>query len=143
MNQIAASILVLSASICGYASAVRPGADGFGGLMSLIALGLGLWGGLALLTSVTVEREVMLDEPYEPRGPVGLGRRSLIPSVSAPSRGMSGSGSILGAASRDYRLTPETNAQVSMAAQVNGRSRQDVIEDILQRNLPRYNSRVA
>ena len=146
MNQIAAAILVLSASICGYAASVRPNTDGFGGIMSLIALGLGLWGGLGLLAAVTTEREYHLldDDDIEPapvrRPPLGLTRfRSNVVSSRIPTT----TESILGSASRDYRLSPETNAQVSMAAEVNGRSRHDIVEDILQKNLPRYSSRVA
>ena len=146
MNQVAAAILVLSASICGYAASVRPNTDGFGGIMSLVALGLGLWGGLGLLAAVTTERDFLLDDdeidPLSTRStsPLGLTR---FHSRVAPSRISPTTDSVLGAASRDYRLSPETNAQVSMAAQVNGQSRQDVVEDVLQKNLPRYSSRVA
>ena len=149
MNQIAAAILVLSSTVCAYAASIRPSSDGFGGIMSLIALGLGMWGGLALLAAVTMEREILLDDDDDidraPRRSPGLGLpryRSPMPSnltTAASSR----QDSLLGVPSREYRLSPETSAQISMVAQANGRSRHDVVEDILQRNLPRYSSRVA
>ena len=150
MNQIAAAILVLSSTVCAYAASIRPSSDGFGGIMSLIALGLGMWGGLALLAAVTMEREILLDEddldrptrrspPLAPMAP-----RYRTPVSSGLTNSLSPrSDSVLGVPSREYRLSPETSAQISMVAQANGRSRHDVVEDILQRNLPRYSSRVA
>ncbi len=116
--------------------------------MSLIALGLGMWGGLALLAAVTMERDILLDEDDIDRAPrrspgIGLPRyRSPMPSSMAPVAPVR-QDSVLGVPSREYRLSPETSAQISMVAQANGRSRHDVVEDILQRNLPRYSSRVA
>ena len=148
MNQVAAAILVLSSTICAYAASIRPSSDGFGGIMSLVALGLGMWGGLALLAAVTMEREVLLDEDdidRAPRRPTGIGlpryRTGVSPNLTTPMR--SRQDSVLGVPSREYRLSPETSAQISMVAQANGRSRNDVVEDILQRNLPRYTSSVA
>lgn len=146
MNQIAAAILILSASICGYASSIRPQADGFSSIMTLVALGLGLWGGLALLTATTLERDTLMDDGYEPsrgsRGTRGLQRiRSMasqyvpvVPPVMNPGV----------APPRSTRLSPEMAEQVSAAAQHSGTTRQDVVDDILRRNLPRYSgSRVA
>lgn len=144
MNQIAASILILAASICGYASSIRPTSDGFGSIMTIVALGLGLWGGLALLTATTLERESQLDDGYDPaiRPPSRrLSRvRSMasqyVPAVPTMSPGME--------APLTTRLSPEMSAHVSAAAHANGSTRQDVVDDVLRRNLPRYSSsRVA
>ena len=144
MNQIAAAILVLSASICGYASAIRPQADGFGSIMTLVALGLGLWGGLALLTATTLERDSLMDEGYEPTRTAsrGLNRIRSMASQYVPVVPQMNSPAV--APPMTTRLSPEMAAQVSVAAQQQGATRQDVVDDILRRNLPRYSgSRVA
>lgn len=145
MNQIAASILILAASICGYACSIRPASDGFGSIMTLVALGLGLWGGLALLTATTLERESALDDGYDPgisrpmRG-MKRGLRSMaaqyVPVVPSVNPGLH--------TPLTTRLSPEMAAQVSVAAQAQGATRQDVVDDVLRRNLPRYTgTRVA
>lgn len=141
MNQIAASILVLSATICGYTSAIRPHGDGFGGILGLIALGLGLWGTMSLLTSSVRERERLLDDlPSAPS--IGAsavnGLRNLASAYAVPpARYASGVG-------RDYRLSPEIDAQISAAAQMRGQNRHEVIEETLRRHLPQSAStRVA
>jgi len=147
MNQIAAAILVLSASICGYASAIRPNADGFGSIMTLVALGLGLWGGLALLSATTLERTTLLDDGYEPgrMASRGMNRIRTMASQYAPPMPsiptMRDPGIV---PPQTTRLHPDMAAQVSVAAQAQGATRQDVVDDILRRNLPRYQSgRVA
>jgi hypothetical protein len=138
MNQIAASILVLSATICGYTSAIRPHDDGFGGILGLIALGLGIWGTMSLLTSSVRERERMLEDTSSMPS-IGAsavnGLRNLASSYVPPARY---------AAAREYRLPPEVDAQVAVAAQMRGQNRNQVIEETLRRHLPRStSSRVA
>ena len=139
MNQIAASILVLSATICGYTSAIRPHDDGFGGILGLIALGLGIWGAMSLLTSSVRDRERMLDEgPAIPS--IGAsavnGLRNLASTYAPPRYSTS--------AALDYRLPPEIDAQVTVAAQMRGQNRNQVVEETLRRHLPRSTaSRVA
>ncbi len=91
MNQVAASILILSASICGYSYAANPySSDGTGGLMALIGLGLGLWGMVGLSTSTTTPRDSLYDEAdYDDRLTINSSvrnRPSLIPTFrSRPS----------------------------------------------------------
>ncbi len=143
MNQIASSILILSASICGYAAALRPASDGLGGIMSLLGVGLGLWGGLALLTSTTREPYLEFDESESERRATGR----LLPRRAAGSRAavLRTESSSAASISRDgLRLSPETSAQVSLAANAHGQSRSDLVEELLRRHLPRYTgSRVA
>ena len=145
MNQVAASILILSASICGSAAAFRPSsATAFGGILGLVALGLGLWGGMALLTAVTREREFGYDEGA--RVPLGItamqGLRTLATTGERPALRTNADYST--ATGRDYRLSPELSAQVTLAAEMKGQSRTDVVEETLRRHLPRYSgSRMA
>ncbi len=132
MNQIAAAILILSATICGHISGDRPTNDGFGGLMGLLALGLGIWGAMSLLMSTLRERERTLEDA--PRLPsisaaAVTGLRNLASNYTAgfnqrPEPGY-------------YRLTPETSAQVQAIAQLRGQDRHQVIEETLRRHLPR------
>ena len=131
MNQIAAALLILSASICGTAAAYRPtaAAGGFGGVLGLVALGLGLWGGMALLTAVAREREHFLEEA--PRLPLGATALSGLRNTLAR-------GEYTATTPRDYRLSPELSAQVALAAEMKGQSRSDIIEETLRRHLPRY-----
>ena len=145
MNQIAASLLILSASICGSAAAFRPlNNSTFGGILGLVALGLGLWGGMALLTAITRESEI----GYEEGGRVPLGvsamqglRNLSTPAFRSPVRSNSDYSTATG---RDYRLSPELSAQVALAAEMKGQSRTNVVEETLRRHLPRYsNSRMA
>jgi hypothetical protein len=143
MNQIAAAILILSASITGYSAAMRPIGDNYGGVMTLIALGLGLWGSLALLTSTTQDRDYddLGHDEYEPS------RRRVLPPVSQLGRTVSRYTAAVprpAPVAEDYGLSPEMNAQVSMAARRSGATRSDVVEDVLRHNLHRYSSsRVA
>lgn len=145
MNQIAASILILAASICGYASSIRPASDGFGSIMTLVALGLGLWGGLALLTATTLERESQLDEVYDPAirtAKRGMNRIRSMASQYVPTVPHMSSASM--ETPLTTRLSPDMAAHVSAAAQAHGATRQDVVDDVLRRNLPRYSgTRVA
>ena len=132
MNQIAAAILILSATICAHISGDRPTNDGFGGLMGLAALGLGIWGTMSLMMSALRERERLLDDA--PR----------LPSISAAAvNGLRNLASnyTAGFSQRPdpgyYRLTPETNAQVLAIAQMRGQDRNQVIEETLRRHLAR------
>jgi hypothetical protein len=138
MNQIAASILVLSATICGYTSAIRPQDDGFGGILGLIAMGLGIWGTMSLLTSSAGERGRLLEDvPAVPSlgSSAVSGLRNLASSYVPSARYVAGG---------DYRLPAEIDAQVAMAARMRGQNRNQVIEETLRRHLPRSTSgRVA
>ncbi len=136
MNQIAASILILSATICGHISAIRPQSDGFGGLMALAALGLGIWGAMSLLMTSVRERERMLDDaPHVPS--IGTsavnGLRNLASTYAA------GFGNRYESTSyaRDLRLSPDISAQVAALAQLRGQDRSQVVEELLRRHMPR------
>jgi len=141
MNQIASALLILSATICGTAAVCRPtnAPGGLGGILGLVSLGLGLWGGMALLTAVTRDREYLLDEaPPRPLAMTALGG---LQNMAAPSARRMDYTSATG---RDYRLPPELSAQVAVAAEMTGKSRTDIVDDTLRRHLPRYGgARVA
>jgi hypothetical protein len=138
MNQIASSLLILSASICGAAATFRPSsATGFGGILGLVALGLGLWGGMALLTAVARERDYAYDGV--PRVPLGITAMNGLRSMAAPAaRPTVGAHEYATATGRDYRLSPELSAQVAIAAEMKGQPRTDIVEETLRRHLPRY-----
>jgi hypothetical protein len=144
MNQIASSLLILSASICGAAATFRPvnTTNGFGGMLSLVALGLGLWGGMALLTSMTRERDYYDESSRVPLGVTAMNglRNMAAPMATAPmARPMAQSATDYGSSTaRDYRLSPELNAQVSLAAEMKGQTKTDIVEETLRRHLPRY-----
>ncbi len=146
MNQIAASILVLSASICGYASTIRPEVDGMGSIMTLIAIGLGLWGGLSLLTATTFDRAALLEDGF---GSAMGSTRGLHPiRSSSVSHGSSSMTSSLREESEAYRTVsgrPGIGTEASSREPIQQSAmRHDVVDDILRRNLPRYSSsRVA
>ncbi len=141
MNQIAASLLILSATICGAAATFRPvnSASGFGSILSLVALGLGLWGGMALLTSLTREREYLYEDGVQ-RPPLGVtamnGLRSMATPISRPA--VRPAEYVSPPTGREYRLSPELNAQVTLAAEMKGQGRNDIVEETLRRHLPRY-----
>ncbi|MEM7314716.1 MAG: hypothetical protein AAF497_16340 [Planctomycetota bacterium] len=138
MNQIAAAILVLSASITGYAAAVRPAGDNYGLMMTLIALGLGLWGALALLTSTTHD-EYELEED-------GFGRvsRRVMPPVNLLNRTTQRYAPAPVVASRprvddDYGYRSE-----SPLTSLQTRTRTSLADEAMRHDLQRYSSsRVA
>lgn len=136
MNQIAASILILSASILGYTATVRSSSDGFGGMLGLIAIGLGLWGCMALLTSSLRDRELILEQEHG-ISKLGSAAMSGLRNFSyPPSRSNLGAG-------HDYHVSAETNARISAAARLRGQNRDELVEETLRRHLPKYTSSSA
>jgi hypothetical protein len=132
MNQIAAAIVILSATICVHISATHPAQDGFAGLMGLAGLGLGTWGGMSLLMSSIREHERTWDTP------------SRMPSISAAA--VNGLRSLASSYTAGFphrpdpgyfRLNPDVDSQVLAIAQLRGQDRQQVIEETLRRHLPR------
>ena len=135
MNQIAASILVLSASILGYTATLRDSKDGLDGMFGLIAIGLGLWGCMALLTSSLRDRELRLDQNH---GISTLGSTAMSGSQSVsypPSRPSPAVGT-----GQDFRVSAETNARIATAARLRGQNRDEFVEQTLRRHVPNYTS---
>jgi hypothetical protein len=93
MNQVAASILVLAGSICCYASLSRPWGDPLGGIVMMAAAGLGLWGGLSLLSSTATAANRMLGTPDDDHEPVPMSARPLINTTRGVHRIQSARGS--------------------------------------------------
>ena len=137
MNQIAASLLILSASILGHTVSLRTTEDGFGGILGLVAIGLGLWGGMALLSTTLREREGLIsDEPT--LGGLGTSLFSR-QRMTAPTTGSS----MISSGGSPYGLSPETSARLAATAQLRGQDRQVVVEETLRRHLPKSTSGVA
>ena len=137
MNQTPASILILTSSLLAYSATVRA-YDPTGVILGLAGLVLGIWGVISLIGASIRDRELMFEgsmrpdllgmfdprrmarQPYAPMGtPVGA------PMQSNVERG-------------DVSLSPELRAQLSMASQLEGRDRSQIIEEALRRYLPRY-----
>lgn len=152
MNQIPASILILTASILAYASttgtnafspadATQPTAIPF--ILGLASMLLGIWGVISLIQSCIRDRELMFDnlQPrhdvlgmFDPRR-MNMGRPYAPMGTPTQSRPADPAG---------ISLTPEMKAQLSMAAHLEGRDRSAIIEEALRRYLPRYeNSKAA
>ena len=152
MNQIPASILILTSSILAYAattgtsSFVRTDAALANQtpvvqfILALASMALGIWGVISLVQSSIRERELMFDS--QPRhdvlgmfDPRRMGRPYGTPMGNPVQRTADPAG---------VTLTPEMKAQLSMAAHLEGRDRSAIIEEALRRYLPRYeNSKAA
>ena len=153
MNQIPASILILTASILAYASttgnnaftttdATQPTAIPF--ILGLASMLLGIWGVISLIQSCIRDRELMFDNQqprhdvlgmFDPRR-MSMGRPYAPMGAPMQPRPVDPTGGV--------SLTPEMKAQLSMAAHLEGRDRSAIIEEALRRYLPRYeNSKAA
>ena len=127
MNQTPASILVLAASVLGYAAAVRYYHES-GVLIGLAGLAVGAWGVVSLVIACIRERELLIDssarldifDRYMGRGPATRERqyRRIDEDV-------------------EIELPADLKAQLSLAAHMEGRGRSELVADALRRHLPR------
>ena len=147
MNQLPASIVMVAASICAFAATSRP-QETLSGILGMAALGLGLWGGLALLAACTREMELQgngqLGNNLANR--LAMGGRSASSDVAIPGplkKNGTVSSAPLGAVADDVALTPEVAAQVTLVAHMRGQDRRQVIDEVLRQHLPRYTSQRA
>ena len=140
MNQTPAAILILAASVSGYA-ACTPVADPLRMVNGLAAISLGVWGVFSLLRWQWQPHSTTPDRPNQTNGarsgPIDLaspdhragGNRSpLVSPRLAPGR------------PSDHQFSPEINAQLSLVAHVQGRDQTQIMEDVLRRHLPRYSN---
>ena len=142
MNQTPAAMLVLASAVFSFAA-------NFSGarvdsqapvVLTLAGVAVGVWGVLALISAMIREREWFVDsnarldvfDRIMVREPSARATRT-----SAPRAQPTGT--------RLVDLSPEVQAQLSVAAQMEGRERTDILEETLRRHLPKYSqsSRVA
>jgi len=136
MNQTSAAILVLASSVFSYAaysvSAANSGQTPT--VLGLVAIGIGIWGILALVSGILREREMFVDNHAR---------------LDVFDRLFTRDGSSRTAAARSTRdrsldLSADVQAQLNVTAEMEGRDRAEVLEETLRRHLPKYTkSRVA
>ena len=108
MNQVAASILILAASILAHTANSSTTDDGFGGILGLIAMGLGLWGGMSLLNASLRDRVDAVGEAPDTPGLATSAHTALQGLVPQRTPGPLG---------QDYGLSAETSARVAAVTQ--------------------------
>lgn len=150
MNQTPASILILASSILAYAAThgstvstaagtgITTTSSPIGVILGLGGLVLGIWGVISLIGASIRDRELAFDG--QSRGDL-LGmfdpRRMARPyaPMGSPAAARTATTAVDPAA---VTLSPEMKAQLSMASHLEGRERQQIIEEALRRYLPRY-----
>lgn len=150
MNQTPASILILASSILAYAAThgstvstaagtgITTTSSPIGVILGLGGLVLGIWGVISLIGASIRDRELAFDG--QSRGDL-LGmfdpRRMARPyaPMGSPAAPRTATTAVDPAA---VTLSPEMKAQLSMASHLEGRERQQIVEEALRRYLPRY-----
>ncbi|MEZ6118465.1 MAG: hypothetical protein R3C28_18120 [Pirellulaceae bacterium] len=137
MNQTPAAILVLASAVFCFAANFNDNrADSpTPTVFYLAGFTIGIWGVLALISAVVREREWFIDSNAR----LDVFDRIMVrePKVTRTVRST--------AAERVMDLSPDVQAQLNVAAQMEGRERTDILEETLRRHLPKYSqtSRVA
>ncbi len=136
MNQTSAAILVLASSVFSYAanSVNNVNNSQTPVFLGMVAIGIGIWGILALVSGILREREMFVDNHAR----LDVFDRLFVrdgSSKTAPARTTR---------DRSLDLSPEVQAQLNVTAEMEGRDRAEVLEETLRRHLPKYTkSRVA
>jgi hypothetical protein len=143
MNQTPASILVLAASLLGYAALSQTVDNGTGVLVGLAAIALGLWGVISLLGASLRERELIdgtprteLVERWLGRGAALAGLRNPMPPMPAPQAPAPPVAARRPAMSFDD-LPADVKAQLSVMAHLQGKDHSQLVEEALRQYLPR------
>ena len=138
MNQTPAAVLVLAASVCGYAACVR-GPDSFGMTMGLVGVGLGMWGVLELV-GPRLREHPAVGRPSHATPSLASGGADNGVGLDHASNGLPPLKPTRHSAGRlpDSQLSPEISAQLSLVAHMQGQDRSQILEDLLRRHLPRY-----
>lgn len=145
MKQTPAAVLILSASICSYAAAMRAD-DSFGAMIGLAAIGLGMWGTVSLINACMENRgfsraglgEAARTSPADPlsglltHGGEGAASRQAMPSTPGPT-----------ARRATYERNHKRPRRSESAADRPGRERSDMVEETLRRHLARYTRSVT
>ena len=136
MNQTSAAILVLASSVFSYAAcSVNTTSRGqTPTFLTLVAIGIGIWGVLALISGILREREMFVDNHAR----LDVFDRLFVRD------GSSRTAPVRTTRERSFDLSPEIQAQLNVTAEMEGRDRTEVLEETLRRHLPKYTkTRVA
>jgi hypothetical protein len=134
MNQTAAAILVLAASVMAYAShAASMTAHNQGSvILTLGALATGLWGIISLIAASLRERELLIDSHARlevlDRVLIREPLRAL-KEVARPTRPPT---------QRPLEISPELHAQLNAVAQLEGRDRSEILDEALRQHLTKF-----
>jgi hypothetical protein len=101
-------------------------------VLTLTTLAVGVWGALSLIGAMIRERELFIDNHArldvfdrimgrEPKGELG---RTVVRSRRSTDRAL--------------EISPEVQAQLAAAAELEGRDRSEILEETLRRHLPKY-----
>jgi hypothetical protein len=135
MNQTSATVLILASAVFSNAANLSMGRDvnQASVVLTLAALAVGVWGALGLIAALVREREMFIDNharldlfdrlvgrqpKTDPAPPVVRSRR-------VPARAL--------------EISPDLQAQLAAAAELEGRDHLEILEETLRRHLPKYN----
>jgi hypothetical protein len=140
MNQTPAAILVLAASVCGYAACTRSVADSMGMAIGLTGIAVGMWGVLSLVSMHIRASHANTETTGASTNGHMYGMDNNATSLDFGRNLLSGSKPATPATSRSPsgQLSPEINAQLSLVAHLQGQDRTQIMEELLRRHLPRY-----
>jgi hypothetical protein len=131
VNQSAASMLILSASVLATAALLRsehPAAA----VAVLAAVGLSIWGITALATACVRSSLDLGEEPGEE-----LDDEPFVPAAHRLEQRRGASRSWAETSREKFDRAPDVEAQLSLVAHLKGANRQQVLDDLLRRHLPR------
>ena len=140
MNQISAAILVLSSAVFSYSAnmAIQKSQNQVSVVLTLVGIALGTWGILSLIGSIIRERELFASNHVRDMVDRFLPRNS--ESHAAPVRTQSRRVHM----DRHLEISPDVRTQLNIAAEMEGRSGSEILEETLRRHLPKYSkSRAA
>ena len=148
MKQTPAAMLILAASICAHGTVTRT-LDSVGILVGLMGTVLAAGGIFSLVTACVHQHSKLAHGPdpmaeFPSRDSTGLSTLPASGGVGTSRLESTGNGherpgnSYKGQNHGDYRLSPETRAQLSLVAHVRGQDRTQIVEEVLRRHLPRF-----
>ncbi|MCA9184876.1 MAG: hypothetical protein R3E01_23080 [Pirellulaceae bacterium] len=146
MEQNAAAMLLLAASVCGYAASATTNHN-LSTMMGVVAIGVGLWGGLSLMQATAAASDAARQGHAVKRRTTpaaAMGNTTDLPpsndSVTTTELGLYSTphGSTAGGEIGGISLTPEVNAQIAVVAHMKGLPRNQIVDEVLRRHLPRF-----
>ncbi len=137
MDQMPSAVLVLAASVLSYSAHASSTTSHHQAsvILALAAIAVGLWGSISLLAACVREREMLIDSSARletlDRVLVREPLNALRSAVSTASRVEK---------PRPLQISAEVQSQLNALAQLEGRDRSEILEEALQRHLPKYSS---